>query len=81
MAATTDSGSGSGDAAFQHVADAAPFSVWMLDAAGRLAWVNKRYLELTGRTRAEARAAGRLASGFPPNVLRTDQEGTISVPM
>jgi competence protein ComEC len=28
-----------------------------------------------------SRAAGRLANGFPPNVLRTDQEGTISVPM
>ncbi|GAC1661805.1 MAG: hypothetical protein PVS2B1_20030 [Candidatus Dormibacteraceae bacterium] len=28
-----------------------------------------------------SRAAGRLAAGFPPNVLRTDQEGTISVPM
>jgi competence protein ComEC len=28
-----------------------------------------------------SRAAGRLANGFPPNVLRTDQEGTITVPM
>jgi len=28
-----------------------------------------------------SRAAGRLAKGFPPNVLRTDQEGTITVPM
>ena len=68
MAATTDSGSGSGDAAFQHVADAAPFSVWMLDAAGRLAWVNKRYLELTGRTRAEARASGLAADAHPDDV-------------
>jgi competence protein ComEC len=28
-----------------------------------------------------SRAAGRLAKGFPPNVLRTDQEGTITLPM
>lgn len=28
-----------------------------------------------------SRAAGRLAIGFPPNVLRTDQEGTITLPM
>lgn len=28
-----------------------------------------------------SRFAGRLAQGFPPTVLRTDQEGTITVPM
>jgi competence protein ComEC len=28
-----------------------------------------------------SRGAGRLAKGFPPNVLRTDQEGTITVAM
>ena len=28
-----------------------------------------------------SRASGRLAKGFPPNVLRTDQEGTITLPM
>ena len=28
-----------------------------------------------------SRAAGRLANGYPPNVLRTDQEGTITLPM
>jgi competence protein ComEC len=28
-----------------------------------------------------SRAAGRLAKGFPPNVLRTDQEGTINLAM
>ncbi|TAN31829.1 DUF4131 domain-containing protein [bacterium] len=28
-----------------------------------------------------SRASGRLAAGFPPNVLRTDEEGTITVPM
>ncbi|MDQ2944270.1 MAG: hypothetical protein M3R21_11490, partial [Candidatus Dormibacteraeota bacterium] len=30
---------------------------------------------------ASRAAAGRLANGFPSNVLRTDQEGTISLPM
>jgi competence protein ComEC len=28
-----------------------------------------------------SRSAGRLATGFPPTVLRTDQEGTITLPM
>ena len=28
-----------------------------------------------------SRSAGRLATGSPPNVLRTDQEGTITLPM
>ena len=28
-----------------------------------------------------SRAAGRLAKGLPPNVLRTDQEGTITLPL
>jgi len=28
-----------------------------------------------------SRSAGRLANGFPPNVLRTDQEGTFTLPM
>ena len=28
-----------------------------------------------------SRGPGRLANGFPPNVLRTDQEGTITLPM
>jgi hypothetical protein len=28
-----------------------------------------------------SRAAGRLAAGFPLNVLRTDQEGTVTLPM
>jgi hypothetical protein len=28
-----------------------------------------------------SRGPGRLASGFPPSVLRTDQEGTIALPL
>jgi hypothetical protein len=28
-----------------------------------------------------SRSAGRLATGFPPHVLRTDQEGTITLPL
>lgn len=28
-----------------------------------------------------SRASGRLATGFPPTVLRTDQEGTVTVPL
>jgi hypothetical protein len=28
-----------------------------------------------------SRGAGRLAIGFPPSVLRTDQEGTITLPL
>jgi hypothetical protein len=28
-----------------------------------------------------SRSSGRLAVGFPPSVLRTDQEGTITLPL
>jgi len=28
-----------------------------------------------------SRGPGRIAAGFPPTVLRTDQEGTITVPL
>lgn len=35
----------------------------------------------TGTELIASRAAGRLATGFPPSVLRTDQEGTITLPM
>ena len=28
-----------------------------------------------------SRSSGRLAAGFPPSVLRTDQEGTITLPL
>jgi hypothetical protein len=28
-----------------------------------------------------SRSAGRLAAGYPPNVRRTDQEGTITMPL
>jgi len=28
-----------------------------------------------------SRGPGRLATGFPPDVLRTDEEGTITLPM
>jgi PAS domain S-box-containing protein len=47
-----------GEAGFRHLADAAPFPVWMLGPAGRVTWCNKRYAELVGRTVAEVVATG-----------------------
>ena len=72
-----DSGTSGGDSAFQHLADAAPFPVWMLDAKGRLAWVNNRYLELTGRTIAEVRGAGLAADAHEDDAAIV--EGTLNL--
>ena len=68
MTLPPDVGPAGGDAAFRHVADAAPFPVWSLDPGGRLSWVNKRYLELTGRTLAETRGAGLAADAHEDDV-------------
>jgi competence protein ComEC len=38
-------------------------------------------LTATSQLIASRATAGRLANGFPPNVLRTDQEGTVTLPM
>ena len=48
----------SDESGFRHMADAAPFPVWMLGPAGKLLWANRRYAELVGRTAAEALVAG-----------------------
>ena len=68
MTAPPDSSANAAEVAFRHVADGAPFPVWILDAAGRLAWVNRRYLELTGRTAAEVRGAGLAADAHELDV-------------
>ncbi|MGH3421291.1 MAG: ComEC/Rec2 family competence protein, partial [Streptosporangiaceae bacterium] len=41
----------------------------------------ERVAVFAGTQLIASRGVGRLASGFPPSVLRTDQEGTISLPM
>lgn len=58
-----------GEAAFRHLADAAPFPVWMLSPAGRVTWCNKRYGELVGRTMAEVVQVGLL-----PDAHEEDRE-------
>ena len=47
-----------GESGFRHLADAAPFPVWVLGPAGELTWCNKRYAELVGRTVAESIVTG-----------------------
>lgn len=42
------------DEHFHRVADAIPQLMWISDAAGTLEWVNKRWLDFTGRTLDEA---------------------------
>ena len=60
-----------------------PCTYFLLPAGGRSTLSPElARVALTPTTQLIAsRAAGRLAKGFPPNVLRTDQEGTITVPM
>jgi Competence protein len=61
----------------------APCSDVLLPAGGRSALspdLERAALDSTTQLIA-SRAAGRLATGFPPTVLRTDQEGTITLPL
>jgi hypothetical protein len=60
-----------------------PCTYLLLPAGGRSALspdLENAAIETTTQLIA-SRAAGRLANGFPPNVLRTDQEGTITLAM
>jgi competence protein ComEC len=61
----------------------APCTYFLLPAGGRsqLSPELARAAIIPTTRLIASRAAGRLASGFPPHVLRTDQEGTITVPM
>ena len=70
MSVTTvpDLGSATGEAAFRHFTDAAPFPVWIMDPAGTLVWVNKRYLETTGRAVGEALRGGLAADAHSDDV-------------
>ncbi len=60
-----------------------PCSYLLLPVGGRSALSpDLENAAITAATQLVAsRTAGRLAKGFPPNVLRTDQEGTIPLPM
>jgi hypothetical protein len=60
-----------------------PCSYVLLPSAGKsLLSPDLERAALTRQTELVAsRGAGRLAAGYPPDVLRTDQEGTITLPM
>ncbi|MBI3791568.1 MAG: response regulator [Gemmatimonadetes bacterium] len=68
MAASSDP-TLTGEAGFRHMADAAPFPVWMLNPAGRVTWCNKRYAELVGRTVSEV-----VQAGLIPDAHEEDRE-------
>ena len=72
-----DVSSAKGEEAFRHFTDAAPFPVWVLDPAGALVWVNKRYVELTGRTIGETLRGGLAADAHDEDVAVV--EGAISI--
>jgi hypothetical protein len=61
----------------------APCTYLLLPSGGRsLLSPDLERAAMTSTTQLIAsRTAGRLAAGFPPSVLRTDQEGTITLPM
>ena len=62
---------------------AAPCTDLLLPVGGRSALSpDLERVAITPTTQLIAsRGAGRLATGYPPNVLRTDQEGTITLPL
>ena len=74
MTVTTapDVSSAKGEEAFRHFTDAAPFPVWIMDPAGKLAWVNKTYVELTGRTANETLRSGLAGDAHADDVAIVD---------
>ena len=58
-----------------------PCTYLLLPAGGRSLPSPELQSAAGGALMIASRGAGRLAQGFPPSVLRTDQEGTITVPM
>jgi len=58
-----------------------PCTYLLLPAAGRSGLSPDLERAASGGQLIASLASGRLARGFPPTVLRTDQEGTITLPM
>jgi PAS domain S-box-containing protein len=60
------------EARFRTLADAAPVLIWRSDDRGDLVYVNRRWLEFTGRTEAEELGRGWLSAVHPD-----DREGLV----
>ncbi len=61
------------EARFRAVADSAPVLIWESDAVGQMLWVNRPWLDLTGRSLEEELGDGWMASVHPddlPGCLR-----------
>jgi len=55
---------------FRTMADHAPVMVWMSDTDRRVEWINKTWLDFTGRTQAEARGDGWTRAIHPDDLPR-----------
>lgn len=53
------------EARFRTLAESAPVIIWTTEPDGRSAYLNRRWLELTGQTAEEAQGAGPLAAMHP----------------
>ena len=58
------------EARFRHLADSAPSLIWMASADGGCFYVNKRWIEYTGRTLEQACGAGWMQSVHPEDRSR-----------
>jgi PAS domain S-box-containing protein len=55
---------------FRRMADALPVAIWMSDTQGLLQYVNRQWLEMTGRTHEEESGSGWLDSVHPEDAAR-----------
>lgn len=62
------------EASFRQLTELMPQLVWMADAEGRNIFVNRRWVEHTGATSAEARKDGWLASFHPEDRARVTED-------
>ena len=59
---------------FQSILDNAPLAIWMVDAGGRMRFVNRRMCDATGIAEARFLAAGHYTDVLPPSIAARSRQ-------